>query len=938
MATAAEIRPTQVGDARSHLVAGLLREALGSDASVAAVAADTAGEMITALIGESSLWSPVVFQQPRELDDYADASRRMLAHWEPPAGGARLAPAVADAGWSALQPLLSRPTFSADEQAAFRLEVRDIPSALQLKSLGAVEGIVVAPVIAAPLGDGRWRWPLRVAVAPSPSAGQQLAQLQASGFEMLRDVVLLGDADDQRVDILITSADAPLVLARLDAVGVVIVVGDRDAAGDAARLGDLVNRGVEFRPGAVIAAPTGTVEWFHEFVKALSHDWPVDVAAAKTIPGCVVVGDPEFLAVTSLRVWLKRVGERLIRQGDGPAAAELLELAGSRVFRREMDGGTDSSVSVRNIEGVRGEPVELVVSQPRAAMRPDDDDGRGAGSEGEPVPVPPPVRKLQTLVRDANGAVRNDAFLRGTLMALKVRIAAHQLAGAVTAPVGFVSPVTGKAVDLDVLVQVAGAPGRPMRRTLRLPATADSAWTRAITLDVPDRRGSLDVFVVVQYQGRTVQSARLRGPLRVAAAKLGEPAMELSVDVSNGVAATAAGPGAGAPPGAVAPPAPATAMRGAATASLVEMPPLKGKPQLFDAGGKLLFDPAQISTANTAVQKALVTALSTPAADLAGAGPALTRLAIHGALLRNALKGKAATFYDDAEWVHITTFGPSHVPYELIYTHPMPNNRDGVPVCQPALDHADRCEASCADRSRADRVCPFGFWATSKVVERRPHVDGRTNVLADQVSVAVRTNAMVAVTKKADAKDPTTSARIRAAVGGFCKAVSVATGWADVHAAAEAGPSLLVWVTHTIRPELDDDMLGADLELSGSTLPVINVAAEYVNPQGRTPGPVVLALGCSTEHLPASYSSYETQLFGAHAEVVVTALCEIPGSVVAGFVERLVEALAAVLANDGHHRFGQALTAARRATIRQGDLFALALTSAGDGDVQLTGG
>jgi hypothetical protein len=531
-----------------------------------------------------------------------------------------------------------------------------------------------------------------------------------------------------------------------------------------------------------------------------------------------------------------------------------------------------------------------------------------------------PVRRLQTQVRDANGRPRDDGFVRGTRMSLRVCIAAEAQEGAMVAAQPFNPPVPGREVELEVVIQAGGATGPAVHRRLHLPATIDSEWTRPVPLAIPDRDGAYDVFVVVQYQGRTVQSARLSGPLLSAAANPGKPALQLSVDVSGVVDQTRE----------------EASQRSTAGASLVELPPLMELPQLFDAAGQQLFDSQELSRANDAVQAVLRAALGSPPANLQAASAPLTRLATCGAMLRNALRGKGAGFYDDADWVHITTFGPAHVPYELIYTHPQPANHTGVPICQPALDGAVGCSEGCADRDRADRVCPFGFWATSKVVERRPHVDGRSEVLADQVDVPVRSSAMVAVTKKADTVLAETSARIRKAVEGFSASVAVADSWDEVSEAADRGPTFVVWVTHTIDAEDPvEQAFGPYLELSGTTLAVIDVQAPYLNPDVRRPGPVVLALGCSTEDLAASFSSYETQLFSAHAEVVVTAICDIPGAAVASFVERLVVALGAVLDGAGQHRFGQAMTEARRATIRTGDLFALAVTSSGDGDVRL---
>jgi hypothetical protein len=97
----------------------------------------------------------------------------------------------------------------------------------------------------------------------------------------------------------------------------------------------------------------------------------------------------------------------------------------------------------------------------------------------------------------------------------------------------------------------------------------------------------------------------------------------------------------------------------------------------------------------------------------------------------------------------------------------------------------------------------------------------------------------------------------------------------------------------------------------------------------------VLALGCDTASIDASFEDFVAQLHSVGAEIVVTAIAQIPGKEVADFVVRLMRLLAKQLAQTGQHRFGAVLTAARRETLCEGDLLALALKATGDGDVQI---
>jgi hypothetical protein len=100
---------------------------------------------------------------------------------------------------------------------------------------------------------------------------------------------------------------------------------------------------------------------------------------------------------------------------------------------------------------------------------------------------------------------------------------------------------------------------------------------------------------------------------------------------------------------------------------------------------------------------------------------------------------------------------------------------------------------------------------------------------------------------------------------------------------------------------------------------------------------VVLAIGCETAAIHASFTDYVTTLFEAGAELVVTAISKVPGKQVADFVERFFAVLPAYLATPGNHRFGEVLTAVRQQTVATGDVLALALTATGDADVALVG-
>ena len=217
-------------------------------------------------------------------------------------------------------------------------------------------------------------------------------------------------------------------------------------------------------------------------------------------------------------------------------------------------------------------------------------------------------------------------------------------------------------------------------------------------------------------------------------------------------------------------------------------------------------------------------------------------------------------------------------------------------------------------------VCPFGFWATSKVVERRAHTDDRTAAVPGvERSIQMLAVGAAGVSKKADEVDPTSTSRIVEAVR---KAVAGGTfhplaAWADLKPVAALPARVLVLITHTIEGAAGD-VLGIKLQLGSDDLALHRIGKSYVNPTGAEPGPVVLAIGCDTGELEASFADYVGLLFGAGAELVVSAISPVPGKNVADFVVRLFESLPGYLAQPGIHRFGEVLTDIRRQTVATG--------------------
>ncbi|MEA2901084.1 MAG: hypothetical protein QOH36_971 [Actinomycetota bacterium] len=893
-------------------VAGGVLAAAG-DLVAAALTVESATDRLTAALdsgGRAASWTPP------DLAEVSRSEATLEAAW-----AAVAATLAAGAGW---------------DEAVVRLRVSDVET---LAELGPVAPPGPAVVAHARLNAHRhaWRWPARVG---------RLAEVQVAA-----------DGADASFEILVLDGAAPIIDVPGGVRAACVVVLGADFADVDPSVVDRLDA------AALVVAPGTDGSWLEAAVRHLACGRPLDVAVALAVPGAVIVADDGFLELTAAREY----GHELLGQlrgADTPAAADavahlerLLESsfdadgrAGAElaavVTSAAAAGLGDLTTVERHLQGAmangggggggRPKPPPPTGSIPESTEPSsggggagDDAVGVGAdeiddqgdvdrgGDEGAAVESAPDQRRLQAQVVDpATKKVLPDRFVPGRNQ-VKVRIAAAVAKGAAVADVAFASPTPGREADLTVQI-IAG--DTLQSKSLPLPAVADSKWTKAMTIEIPAGVDRFRLFIQVLFQDRVVQSASLDRPVlkadAPAPAPAGDQGSRLAVDAST-------------PPSAVHRMTPAGA-------SLTIVPGLSGEPRLLRLGEKRPVDPDQLVAAGKAIRQTLLGAFRSPPANLEAAAGVLTRLAVHGSLLHQQLEADA---YDDVDWIHVSTFGAADLPVELVYTHPMPDSDDLVPVCPTALAGADRCAADCPDRNRSDVVCPYGFWATSKVVERRAHTDDRTTILPGvERSINVLAVGAAGVSKKADEVDATSTARIVDAVR---KAVAAGAfhplaSWSDLKSVAVLPARVLVLITHTIEGAAGD-VLGTKLQLGTDDLSLHRIGRPYVNPADLEPGPVVLAIGCDTGELEASFSDYVGLLFGAGAELVVSAISPVPGKNVADFVVRFFDVLPAYLATPGIHRFGEVLTAIRRRTVATGDVLALALTATGDADVALVG-
>lgn len=849
-------------------------------------------------------WSPAEFESSDFRERFEAEARRPAALWVPPE------PEVLRANASRLQAAFDEVITPLGElwfwsAPTLRVGTLETKHAVLFEYIALLTEVRMCAHVWRRGAAWHWQWPIRVGVVPGSDAAMFEDQIRNSHYRYLVDIVPAEDLAYSPVDLAVVdwSDDDAVQYLRDGRSQISALIALNTDTDNSAALDAIFDRAFGLGVSAVLATPEADLAWFDNLLVELSHDQPLDVAIVNCGVTLWVASDPDFLAITAPRNWIFE----LLRAHGRTARTEPMHQILQQSFQMEGSGGRDTSDANRNTADAAGRRFDVT-----------GDSAHETASAALPASEPPPdespdTRRLQARVRDWNSKLRTYGFVRGKRHTVAIRIARESAqTDVVTASAAF--PMTSdKELELVVVLRVLGT-DEVARRTLALPPRADSSWTRGVGFTAPrsSMTNELAVRIDVLHENRTIQSATLRGPLLDAADDGNN--LVLEVDRSS---------------------APGESRKRADVALLV------GESE----NGPFVVEPARLGRiSGTGMQAAadriasvLEGSFEAHPESLEEARPYLEDLAVSGSSLYKEIRAGNAVL-DDASWIHIECDERADLPFELCYTHPMPD-RD-ADICPPATAGETNCEPDCAHRSDSSFVCPYGFWATSAVVERRLHTPDRNNAsISSERTVAVGPVASVAMSKRVDRSDNASSQRIRDAVERVAAEAFVAKDWNAMQQAASNEPSLVVLAVHNVPPPANSvDPRDAKVEVGGDNLMVLKLDESYINPNGRSPGPVVLALGCDTQRIEAGLATLVGVLHDAQAELVVSAISPVSGQAVSLFIESFMAAIDQGLSANQPVLFGEALTAARRELIACGNLTALALATSGDADVKLTKG
>lgn len=319
----------------------------------------------------------------------------------------------------------------------------------------------------------------------------------------------------------------------------------------------------------------------------------------------------------------------------------------------------------------------------------------------------------------------------------------------------------------------------------------------------------------------------------------------------------------------------------------------------------------------------------------------LRDMARHGAGLYNQLIDQG--FTDPGDRIQVLNLEPNnYVPIEFVYDRGYPITKaklclDGVHALRAGASACPVCSTPVAanQRSNAPLICVFGFWSMRKVIERvASGAAGRTSVLSKQRRSLPAIDAVAFASSYLVPEDERKATRkvLQESFSQFYLAEDWHQ-WAD--AVKQQPPLLVVLPHHGVNSALDyleigDEALDEDL----GKLSHAQITPQFINPDGRDPGPIVLLLGCQTAaESDTGYVGITRRIQQQHASIVLGTLAQILGRHAAPLARELVAQLTAV--DDPTADFGTIMRHVRRRMLGRGYLMAMCLVALGDAEWRL---
>lgn len=798
----------------------------------------------------------------------------------------------------------------------------------------------------------RWTWPLQVGFLSDPESMRLMARLRQSRYgESLASVRALQASGDE-CDLLVLRYSLREAAARLlrevppVRAGAVAVLGGTIEPWERT---ETLARTLQEETGAgavmISAVPSANrADWFTGLMEHLSHNAPLDVAFGRSVG----MEPDRILFATASVLEEARLGRAAMRMTTrmAEAPAELhVALSDDMADQVGMAAGSHSAPMVGGALKAQLESFAFDSERGDATVLAE----IARAVESAPVHAPGTPRYLQARVLGEDGDTAATRFEAERLHHVEVGIMAPdagwmQARGAEAFPEDL---LPRDEVEHDLLV-VFSEPSNldvPQTATIRLKPTGPSTIAR---FPFVPRFGSVDARIAVLHQNRVLQTLVLRGRVAAGADPVGEIEFELESVVHPDVAGLGG--------------------RSHFHVALVVNRNDDGTRRMLGAAGDRVgvMEMEGMQKAFEAIRNRLSATPPTrtgPAKDpfKPDAVELLTFMAYQGRLLHDALVADhfPVALAAASRIQIVATKAESFLPLEWVYDRASPGA--GAKMCPNAREAArtgkcPACPSLDVDTGSA-YVCPAGFWALTRVIERHAFdresrdesgtdfwlssaaAPGGRQPLQPLKGALYAASNRVDLAKKKKSLSQSVMERLAKAVGLTGGTANHAESWEDWKAKVKSRPSLLVLLSHTASvPNLGT----VGLEIAdGDCLATGHITRAHVAPE-PLPGapeqghPIVLLLGCETGAPQIPYQGFVSGFRRAGAAAVLCTNSTVLGREVAPATEQLIGILEEITAEEEPIALGDALLELRRRCVSRGMPMALGIVGYGDADWRLT--
>lgn len=761
-----------------------------------------------------------------------------------------------------------------------------------------------------------WDWPLKVS-----TVGDDVTNAVKSYGHQQLIAVDLNSSRGERYDLLIVEStdDVGLTKAHRAGVGFLLLFVNSSDTLEAGTLRRL-NQTIRFRAGAIVRRPDNIEAFVHAFLDELAHDYPPDVATTNAVVNvtgdandALVIGDPTFLnqaRVSVVSAAFEGVIEQLYAAGeivldDFTTVMQMMEVmpeVAAPAWLAERGAATDSVDKLTTVRTVI--PALTRGSAPSTA----------AG------------RHLQAQVFEQSNAglvQRTRSFEVDARHEVRVRIGSTGMDWISMRHHFPDKELPSNESHLTVRMLVPSPMQEPDAQEIKMAITGASTVAR-FEIDVPMDMEHLEATIKVLYQGKHVQTGMLSGPVthgQLAADATGiiftqgtaseadlEHQQVFDLNIWKDVE------------------------RGELTLDLYNLsahgdepthkqlkPSLAGINEMLDSIRDDLFFAAQ--------------KLDRPGTSLESAGlPMLRSLAEQGEYLR----GKLLKDRDAAHVRRVQVVSPhsrDFFPVEFFYDYVLPN--EDAELCPEfkSVDGPDCTDACRARAGDAKFVCPSGFWALNRIIERQVRPRDHANChqpesTAQQPKLMPLSGIVFAASNEVNEGDIN---RVKDTVAEMARLAPVnqATTWSAWEKLVRNHyPSLLVALPHHIEATPFHK-----LQIAGTEELALNrIKRSHIAPTGAHVGSVILLLGCNTANAPVQYQDFVNEFRCAGAVLVVGTLTYVLGPQAADMAREFVTQICASSASSESKTIGEIMREVRGRMLVRDNPMALAITAFGDAD------